>query len=75
MQDSNAAIAIDGPNAKDVYDSVNTSAQSDSTLGLSSVEHPLPIAPTMGAVSDLDWKKDSTNENQTLTHRLHEIQM
>ena len=73
MQDSNADITLDGSNAKEIYESVNTSAQSDSTLGLSSVEHPLPIAP-IAAVPELDWKKDSTNENQTLAHRLHVIQ-
>lgn len=54
---------------------MNTSLRSDSTLGFSSVEHPLPSGfAEMGEVSELHWKSGSQTEEQTLGSELDEIQ-
>jgi hypothetical protein len=73
LQKSGADVTPDGHNGSAVPVSGNTSMQSDSTLGFSSVEHPLPIAE-LGAEFELEWKCGTQTEEQTLGSELDELQ-
>lgn len=73
LQKSRADVTPHCHNNSSLHTSSNTSSQSDSTLGFTSVEQPLSILK-LGELSELHWKSGSQTEEQTLESELDEIQ-